>query len=65
MQRADLAKNLVIDSGRASISFVQRHLRIGYNHAASLIERMESDGVVSAMNASGARTVLASTANNA
>lgn len=49
---------IVKSSGRASISRVQRHLRIGYNRAALLIERMEKEGVVSAQNSNGERTVL-------
>ena len=49
----------VMDSGRASISSVQRKLRIGYNRAARLIEQMEEAGVVSAMNSNGSREVLA------
>lgn len=52
------AKQLVIDHQRASMSWLQRHLRIGYNAAARLIERMERDGVVSRPNELGARTVL-------
>jgi hypothetical protein len=52
------AKKLVADSGKASISFVQKELRIGYNRAARLIEEMEKAGVVSAMDAEGKRTVL-------
>ena len=48
----------VQDSGRASISAVQRKLRIGYNRAARLIEQMEEAGVVSAMNSNGTREVL-------
>jgi S-DNA-T family DNA segregation ATPase FtsK/SpoIIIE len=43
---------------RPSISLVQRHLRIGYNRAARLIEAMERSGLVSAMNAAGNREVL-------
>lgn len=50
----------VQDSGRASISAVQRKLRIGYNRAARLIEQMEEAGVVSAMNSNGSREVLVS-----
>ena len=48
----------VIESRRASISAVQRKLRIGYNRAARLIETMEENGVVSAMNSNGSREVL-------
>ncbi len=48
----------VIGSRRASISAVQRKLRIGYNRAARLIEKMEENGVVSAMNSNGSREVL-------
>jgi recombination associated protein RdgC len=53
------AKAIVVEAGRASISTVQRKLQIGYNYAARLIERMESDGIVSAPDAKGARTVVA------
>ena len=52
------AVTFVQDSGRASISAVQRKLRIGYNRAARLIEQMEEAGVVSAMNSNGTREVL-------
>jgi len=44
---------------KASTSFIQRHLRIGYNRAARLIDQMEQDGIVSAANHSGKREVLA------
>jgi S-DNA-T family DNA segregation ATPase FtsK/SpoIIIE len=54
----DEAVQFVIESGRASISSVQRKLRIGYNRAARLIEAMEAAGVVSAMNTNGSREVL-------
>ncbi len=54
----DEAVAFVIDSRRASISAVQRKLRIGYNRAARLIEAMEEAGVVSAMNSNGSREVL-------
>jgi len=53
-----MARDLVISQGRASISMVQRHLRIGYNRAAHLLESLEYAGVVSAMDSSGARKVL-------
>lgn len=48
----------VMQTGRASISSIQRHLRIGYNRAARLIEGMEQIGIVSPMDSSGSRTVL-------
>jgi len=54
----DQAVKIVIDSRRASISNVQRRLRIGYNRAARIIESMENAGVVSAMESNGNRTVL-------
>lgn len=50
---------IVVSNQRASISLVQRHLRIGYNRAARLIEDMESAGIVSAMDSSGTRKVFA------
>jgi len=55
----DEAVNFVLESRKASISAVQRKLRIGYNRAARLIETMEAAGVVSAMNSNGSREVLA------
>ena len=55
----DEAVAFVLSSRRASISAVQRQLRIGYNRAARLIEAMEKAGVVSPMNANGGREVLA------
>jgi DNA segregation ATPase FtsK/SpoIIIE, S-DNA-T family len=54
----DQAVEIVLKSRRASISLVQRHLRIGYNRAARLIEQMERAGLVSAMQGSGNREVL-------
>ncbi|WP_137009795.1 DNA translocase FtsK [Aquitalea aquatilis] len=55
----DEAVAIVVKTRKASISSVQRHLRIGYNRAARLIEQMESAGLVSAMETNGNRTVLA------
>lgn len=52
------AVKTVATTGRASISAVQRELRIGYNRAARLIEQMEKDGYVSAMSSNGSRDVL-------
>jgi DNA segregation ATPase FtsK/SpoIIIE, S-DNA-T family len=52
------ARQLVIDSGKASTSWLQRQLRVGYNSAARLIERMEEDGVVSAPDHVNRREVL-------
>jgi len=54
----DEAVQFVLDSRRASISSVQRKLRIGYNRAARLIEAMEEAGVVSEMGTNGSREVL-------
>jgi S-DNA-T family DNA segregation ATPase FtsK/SpoIIIE len=54
----DEAVGFVLESRRASISSVQRKLRIGYNRAARLIEAMEEAGVVSTMNSNGSREVL-------
>ncbi len=50
---------IVTETRRASISGVQRRLKIGYNRAARMIEKMEQDGVVSAAETNGNRTVLA------
>ncbi len=54
----DQAVEIVVKSRRASISLVQRHLRIGYNRAARLVEQMEAAGIVSAMQSNGNREVL-------
>jgi S-DNA-T family DNA segregation ATPase FtsK/SpoIIIE len=54
----DQAVQVVLSSRRASISLVQRHLRIGYNRAARLIEQMEKAGLVSQMQTNGNREVL-------
>jgi S-DNA-T family DNA segregation ATPase FtsK/SpoIIIE len=55
----DNAVALVTRERKASTSFVQRHLQIGYNRAARIMERMEQEGVVSAANHVGKREVLA------
>jgi DNA segregation ATPase FtsK/SpoIIIE, S-DNA-T family len=54
----DQAVQIVLKTRRPSISLVQRHLRIGYNRAARLIEQMERAGLVSAMQTNGNREVL-------
>jgi len=54
----DQAVQIVLQNRRASISLVQRHLRIGYNRAARLIEDMERAGLVSAMATNGNREIL-------
>ncbi|MDD4881660.1 MAG: DNA translocase FtsK, partial [Gallionellaceae bacterium] len=55
----DEAVAIVLKTRRPSISAVQRHLRIGYNRAARLIEAMEQAGLVSPMSSNGNREVLA------
>jgi len=54
----DQAVALVARERKASTSFIQRHLQIGYNRAARLVERMEAEGVVGAANHVGRREVL-------
>jgi S-DNA-T family DNA segregation ATPase FtsK/SpoIIIE len=54
----DQAVQVVMQHRRASISLVQRHLRIGYNRAARLLEQMEKSGLVSAMASNGNRDLL-------
>jgi S-DNA-T family DNA segregation ATPase FtsK/SpoIIIE len=54
----DQAVAVVLQHKRASISLVQRHLRIGYNRAARLLEQMEQSGLVSAMGHAGNRDIL-------
>jgi S-DNA-T family DNA segregation ATPase FtsK/SpoIIIE len=54
----DQAVAVVLQHKRASISLVQRHLRIGYNRAARLLEQMEKSGVVSAMASNGNRDII-------
>ena len=55
----DQAVAIVTETRKASISYVQRRLRIGYNRAARLVEEMEESGVVSAVQANGQREVIA------
>lgn len=55
----DQAVEIVVKSRRASISLVQRNLRIGYNRAARLVEQMEKAGIVTPMQSNGNREVLA------
>jgi DNA segregation ATPase FtsK/SpoIIIE, S-DNA-T family len=54
----DRAVAIVLRDKKCSVSYVQRRLSVGYNKAASLVERMEKEGVVSAPNHSGKRTIL-------
>ena len=54
----DQAVDIVLKNQRASISLVQRHLRIGYNRSARLIEAMEKAGLVSGMDGRGGREVI-------
>eukprot|EP01036_Dinobryon_divergens_P038831 gene38831-51045_t len=58
----DRAVSVVTRDGKASTSYIQRRLQIGYNRAASLIERMENEGVVGPANHAGKREILVSAA---
>ena len=54
----DQAVEIVLKDRKASISYVQRKLRIGYNRSANLLEQMENAGLVSSLTSSGQREVL-------
>jgi len=60
----DQAVAVVAREGKASTSFIQRHLNIGYNRAAKLIEQMEKEGIVSTANHVGKREVLVRRTND-
>ncbi|MDB5775845.1 MAG: cell division protein FtsK [Herbaspirillum sp.] len=60
----DQAVAVVLKNRRASISLVQRHLRIGYNRAARLLEQMENSGLVSSMQSNGNREILVPAGNS-
>jgi DNA segregation ATPase FtsK/SpoIIIE, S-DNA-T family len=64
-QLYDQAVAIVLKNRRASISLVQRHLRIGYNRAARLLEQMEQSGLVSTMQSNGNREILVPAGNAA
>jgi len=61
----DQAVAIVLKNRKASISLVQRHLRIGYNRAARLLEQMEHSGLISTMQSNGNREILVPAGNNA
>jgi len=60
----DQAVAVVAREGKASTSFIQRHLSIGYNRAAKLIEQMEKEGIITAANHAGKREVLTRRTNH-
>ena len=60
----DQAVDVVAREGKASTSFIQRHLNIGYNRAAKLIEQMEKEGIVGLANHVGKREVLVRRTND-
>ena len=57
-ERYDEAVEIVTQSGNASISMLQRRLRVGYNRAARMIEQMEADGIVTPVDLKGRRQVI-------
>ena len=54
----DRAVAIVLNDRKASTSYIQRRLSVGYNKAASLIERMEQEGLISPANHAGKREIL-------
>ncbi|OPY05542.1 MAG: DNA translocase FtsK [Syntrophaceae bacterium PtaB.Bin038] len=58
-EKYDEAVELVTELGQASVSLVQRYLKVGYNRAARMIERMEKEGVVGPSDGVKPRKVLA------
>ena len=56
----DQAVALVLREQKVSVSFIQRHLQIGYNRSARMVERMETDGIISPANHVGKRDILVS-----
>ena len=56
---------MVLRDKKASTSYIQRRLQIGYNRAASLMERMEREGIVGPANHAGKREILLETAGGA
>ena len=57
----DRAVNIVLNDKKASTSYIQRRLSVGYNKAATLIERMEQEGIISPANHAGKREILVPT----
>jgi len=54
----DKAKEIVVNERKTSISYLQRRLKIGYNRSARIIDQLEKEGVISALNEKGNREVL-------
>lgn len=54
----DKAVAVITREGKVSTSFIQRHLQIGYNRAARIVEEMERQGVISTANSAGKRQIL-------
>jgi S-DNA-T family DNA segregation ATPase FtsK/SpoIIIE len=52
------AKQIILNEGKTSISYLQRRLQIGYNRAANIIEQLEFSGVLSSPNSKGQREIL-------